>query len=179
VQRIEELKALFVDCEWVVDPKRGGARVLLAWHGCSNTVVDKILQHGVTDVLRTTDGGWFAAGAYLTPEAEYAAFYSNGQSKNFDESKTYCMVLCAAVVGLTYPVTRGKDYDVPPLDISRFHYQYPDMIKRQDKALQQGFDSHFVAISEARGYQVSEVGHWEEDKYLLTLSLFTLGCSSR
>jgi len=177
LQRIEELKALFVDCEWVVDPKLGGTRVLLAWHGCSNTVVDKILQHGVTDVLRTTDGGWFGAGAYLTPEAEYAAFYSAGQ-KTPTAGQTYSMVLCAAVVGLTYPITRKTDYiidDKNTLDISRFHDWYPITAKeleemqkknmkpqRQDKALQQGFDSHFVAISvkgnKKKDYQAAAAG---------------------
>ena len=124
------------------------------------------MLNGVTDVLRTTDGGWFGAGAYLTPEAEYAAKYATGEilpnGQPYDANKTYCIILCAALVGLTYPITRTTDYITDTTnqnDISVFHYAYPAPIaghldKRTDKALKAGFDSHFIAVRVDKGYQV-------------------------
>ena len=77
------------------------------------------------------------------------------------------MVLCAAVVALTYPVTRKKDYiknSRNSCDISRFHCGYPALTEqeetrnREDKALQTGFDSHFVAVRVDKGYQAAAKG---------------------
>ena len=135
------------------------------------TTAAQRMMHGVTDVLRTADGGWFGAGAYLTPEAEYAAKYATGEidKKMKDPNKTYCIILCAAVVGLTYPVTRGTDYVIDEknqYDISVFHDRYPSPIpgklvaQRVDKALKAGFDSHFVAIRVDRDYQVRRSLGW-------------------
>ena len=127
-------------------------------------MADSVLRHGVADVLRTTDGGWFGAGAYLTPQAEYAAMYSSGtiEGKVPAPDSQHVMLLCAVVVANSYPVTRGTDYvrnAENTQDISVFHCAYPartkaDLSKRRDKALMQGFDSHFVAVTVDNGYQV-------------------------
>ena len=78
------------------------------------------------------------------------------------------MVLCAVAVANTYPVTRGTDYvrnAENTEDISRFHCAYPAKnaierrTKRDDKALMQGFDSHFVAVTVGSGYQVCGRGN--------------------
>ena len=110
----------------------------------------------------------------MTPQAEYAAKYATGEIDTIDKkikdpSKTYCIILCAAVVGLTYPVTRGTDYVIDEKnqnEISIFHHRYPSPIagqlvaQRADKALKAGFDSHFVAIRVDRGYQVRRSRCW-------------------
>lgn len=170
--RLAELQHHFAAGEWGHSHDTEGAHVLLAWHGCGAAAADAIVLHGMADVLRSTDGGWFGAGANLAIEEDYAAMFSTGAIYGPVPGKEHVMLLCAAVVAQTYPVTRGTDYIQSAdnmHDISVFHSAYPakteeDLKKRHDKALKRGFDSHFVAIKVERQYQVC---WWEEDVWVV------------
>ena len=52
------------------------ARLMLAWHGCSSAAMQGILTHGTAD-LRSTDGGFFGSGIYVTPHAGLCACSPN------------------------------------------------------------------------------------------------------
>lgn len=182
---LRQLEPLFLHCKWVSSGQRG-ARVLLAWHGCSPEAAHGAILHGLADDYRVRDGGYFGAGTCLTPEAEYASMYSTnelgGQAPIPD--KKYVMLLCAAVVARTYPITRGTDYvrdDNNTRDISTFHYAYPaksaeeERTKRQDKQLRAGFDSHFVGIKMDKQYQVCSSKVLEKKNADRRRSHFTLG----
>jgi len=124
--------------------------------------------------LRQTDGGFFGSGVYLTPNSNYAAVFSTS-GKQANKNGQFTLLLCYAVVGLTYPISRATDYDNPNLyskwSISKYHSAYPipqnaidkancgdesalfdALLVRNDKALKDGFDSHFIAVSEKEYY---------------------------
>jgi len=129
---------------------------------------------------------FFGSGIYITPNIQYAAKYSMGHytlhsSTHLNE---YTILLCVVVVGLTYPISRKTDYTYPDCydtySVSRFHFAHPipeeavvkakegdfslvtvAMKKRHDKALEAGFDSHFVCVSPRKKYQAVQVGSEE------------------
>ena len=49
-------------------PSLKHVKLLLAWHGTAFAIVPSICSHGTAD-LRTTDGGFFGSGTYVTPQA--------------------------------------------------------------------------------------------------------------
>ena len=133
------------------------------FHGCSLKAALAITRTGAAD-LRTTDGGFFGAGIYTTPFPEYAATYSTTGSDDAGQRER-CMVFAKVAVANTYPITRMTDYNHPeaPNAVSKFDYRHPlhfdeatqqfgPPTQRSDKALEPGYDSHFVAIR-APAYQ--------------------------
>ena len=125
---------------------------MIAWHGCSKEAVTGICSYGAAD-LRKLDGGFFGAGIYLTPHAEYACQYSyNGRLP--DEDGLFPVLLCMVVVCNTYPITRKADYAFPDIlcreSVSIFHYYHPipynpekdefelEGVTRADKGLKAG-----------------------------------------
>jgi hypothetical protein len=134
------------------------ANIMWAWHGTSHAAASGICSLGCGD-LRGLDGGWFGAGVYVTGEAEYAAGYSDGSISGTpnapNEQGEYVMLLCQAVVSMTYPVSRETDHDSGE-DLSHFHCNYPRGQARRDKALKGGFDSHFVQVSRADGFHAAK-----------------------
>ena len=58
----------------------------------------------------------------VTPHAEYASYYSPPNKEG-----VRAVIVCLAVAGNTYPVSRKTDYPQPdnfiPGSVSRFHYQ--------------------------------------------------------
>ena len=96
------------------------------------------------------------------------------------------MVFAKVAVANTYPITRDTDYchpDVPdassiPNAVCRFDFRHPlpfnedtrrfgDQRQRQDKALEPGFDSHFVAVRPPGCNAVDDVR--DSDYYELVL----------
>jgi serine/threonine protein kinase len=118
------LERLFVDTD-MASGSGSGVNVALMWHGVpSDAAADAILRMGLSSRVSNEDEGFFGKGVYLTPEAEYAAFYANGQ-KTPTRGATYTLLLCAVCLANPYPLTRAVDYEAstsPP--ISRFHYNY-------------------------------------------------------
>ena len=55
---LQRLASAYSECQ-------GGAKMLLAWMGCSPGVADKICANGVADLCKI-DCGYFGAGIYLT-----------------------------------------------------------------------------------------------------------------
>lgn len=130
-----------------------GVKVTLMWHGVpSSATADDICCTGLSARVSGNDEGFFGKGVYLTPEAEYAAFYANGQ-KTPDPGETYTLLLCAVCVANPYPLTKGWDYDGFNGNISKFHYNYG--APGTAKALYKGFDAHFVAINTKERWQAA------------------------
>ena len=134
----------------------GGAKMVLMWHGVpSEQDADAILATGLSSrVKNNTDGGYFGRGVYLTPQAEYAAFFANGQ-KWAEPGQTFTLLLCAVCIANTYPMTRSVDYAQGAAS-SKFHYNHGHA--NTPKALKSGFDAHFVAISVDNKYQAASNG---------------------
>jgi len=74
--------------------------VIPAWHATKGgqTVIDSICSTGFAS-LATTDGGFFAKGIYVTPNAEYSA-----RVYGTDFKKNGCIILCYVVVANVFPV---------------------------------------------------------------------------
>ena len=133
------------------------------WHGVpSEQVADAILATGLSSRIKgTTDEGFFGKGTYLTPQAEHAALFANGQ-RQLTPGGTFTLLLCAVCIANAYPVTDSEDYADGEL-ISKFHYNYG--YANTPKALKSGFDAHFVAVSEHDDYQAAsnlEHVHYDE-----------------
>lgn len=129
-------------------------KLLFAWHGCNFETAQKIAQSGFAE-LRKVDGGWFGAGIYLTPEAQYAFMYAQSAVSDLSDTKNApCIVGSWVVTGSCYPITRENDYGAGT--ISRFHPMHPFHNSTSlDKALEKGFDAHFASISPDDDYQSS------------------------
>lgn len=130
----------------------GGTKVALMWHGAqSDAAADVILQTGISSCVNSGDSGFFGHGVYLTPEAAYAAFYSNKAPFVRPARGTTCtLVLCAVCLVNPYPLTRGADY-APDSEISYYHFNHDT--DDVGKALKAGFDAHFVGVTP--GYQAA------------------------
>jgi len=154
-----------------LETKLTHTNIMRLWHGCSSQACKAICAGGAKD-LRRTDGGYFGSGIYLTPDCEYAAnWYSAHYPPNKKGEMT--LLLCLVVVGLTYPISRATDYiyaEEPKWwNICKYHSAFPisaEMIEknnmealnnRNDKALKNGFDSHFICVSENNGFQAVNV----------------------
>jgi hypothetical protein len=97
--------------------KYKGVSIIPVFHGCRKQVVYEICETGFAN-LKTTDMGYFGAGIYGTPHAEYAAtVYGDG-----------VVILCYMSVGHAYPVVDG------------------DMEKLMGKSNYANFDSHFIPV---------------------------------
>jgi len=148
--------------------------MIVLWHGCSPSAAISICKGGVKD-LRTTDGGYFGSGIYLTPNLDYAIQQYSSKC-NPDNEGNFAVLLCKAGIARTYPISRATDYpekDVSKLwSISTFHSAHPipkELIEnndiagivnalkttRLDKSLKPGFDSHFIGVSRKIGYQAA------------------------
>lgn len=155
--------------------------IVLGWHGCAREAVDGICSFGAAD-LRRTDGGFFGAGIYLTPHAEYACGYSVG-GKSADKDGTFPVLLCVVAVGNTYPVTRSADYPQASIlekeSVSIFHYLHPipfdfesktydlKSAGRSDKGLKAGFDSHYISVKASADYQAVDTDDYDYDEIVV------------
>jgi len=193
---LQKLKNLFD--EHKLENNLNRANILLMWHGCSPANWRSLCKFGLKD-LRYTDGGFFGSGIYLTSYYEYALKYSTFSNPN--SKQEFTVLLCLAVVGLTYPVSRKTDYAFPDdlgnsWDISNFHYCHPfptqvieearkgnleplktyklQKGKRYDKALQPGFDSHYVCVSTGHKYQAVIAAHADCDELVVKEEAQTL-----
>jgi hypothetical protein len=147
------LQRLFVDTD--MGPSSGaGAKIELMWHSVPSAAgADAIFKTGLSSRVSNQDEGYFGKGVYLTPEAEYAAFYANGQAPP-KRGATYTLLLCAVCLAAPYPLTRGVDYErTSSPAISKFHYNYGAV--GTAKALAGGSDAHFVAVSVREGWQAA------------------------
>ena len=140
--------------------------VMPVWHGTA--AAQSICTHGAAD-LRRVDGGFFGAGIYSTPHAEYACTYC---SPNTAGDRTVLLQL--VLTGNTYPISRQTDYEHPDKiiggSVSCFHFQHPvpydpetgkfdtrtANLHKSDKGMKAGFDSHFVSVSKKMQYQATD-----------------------
>lgn len=121
----------------IVDPK-----FIFVWHGGPFQYLHRIACTGPRK-LRNTDGGFFGAGIYTTPEAWYASMYS---AIDADPNIEQGVILFAATVGKPYVITRESDYPHPHWTnegepVSKFFSPDP----HQGIALMPGVDTHYVA----------------------------------
>ena len=132
------------------------ANMMLLWHGCPPSKIERICNTGCAD-LATTDAGFFGRGVYCTPEADYAAYYATMHDPVDGE---YVMLLNVVVVGVTYVISRKTDYRDPtgaPTQFSRFYFQQKERKFTGGMALESnGYDSHFVAVSKRMFYQADD-----------------------
>jgi len=150
---------------FIKDESRKLANIMLMWHGCSEKSCFEICKGGIAD-LRRTDGGFFGSGIYLTSYCEYALRYSTGTfNGGQNPNGEYVVLLCLATVGLTYVISRKTDYPNNS-SLSKFHYKYPNG-ERNDKALEAGFDSHYVCVSRQNGYQAVRAEDADYDELVL------------
>jgi hypothetical protein len=156
------LEGFFAESDVQAQPR--SAKVALMWHGVpSDDVAYSIFRSGLSSrVSISNDQGFLGKGVYLTPEAEYAAFYANEQAQPM-AGETYTLVLCAACFANAYPVTRGVDYarDDANGDIDACKFSFNFGAHDTPKALKPGHDAHFIAISVAadtngKPYQVAK-----------------------
>lgn len=115
--------------EWTDLPK-SYANVLPVWHGASWQAIDGISVHGFASLVNAdaADPGWFVNGRYTTAEAEYACMFASDYPTPQPPNATgeWVVLLCAAVVGLAYPITPGRaDFPtgpLPPIEASQCKY---------------------------------------------------------
>ena len=123
----------------------GDCGVVLAWHGCSLEASDNILRIGLsTRMPLLRDAGFFGHGAYLSPQADYAAEHYGASEQAGDEG-VRVLILCAVALGRVYPVTQ-QDYRAP----GECHYR--------GRHLREGYDSHFVPIRVDRDFEAAAPG---------------------
>lgn len=158
----KRLEDFFAESDVQAQPR--SVKVALMWHGVtSDDVAYSIFRSGLSSrVSISNDQGFFGKGVYLTPEAEYAAFYANKQRQP-TAGETYTLILCAACFANAYPVTRGADYarDDANDDIDSCKFSFKFGAHHMPKALKQGHDAHFIPISVAadtngKPYQAAE-----------------------
>jgi len=164
---IKKLKKLFIQQNVF---KR--TNFLLTFHGTSTTLCDSICQVGLQN-LRSNDGGWFGAGIYVTPDIDYAIKVYSQKEENPAPNGERCVLVCLCVVGITYPLTVCSD-DFPGYPAqniySKYHCDYPkENGIRTDKAIKNGYDSHFIGVSLEMNYNVPEIVK-ESNYYELVLS---------
>ena len=148
----QRLTPCFTETEFHHQSASSQVNVALMWHGVpSESIADAILATGLSSRVSDKDEGYFGKGVYLTPQAEYAAFYAN-KAQQPKRGETYTLLLCAVCVANVYPVSRLVDY-AKGADISKFHYDHGD--HGTAKALKGGFDAHFVAVRMSENYQAS------------------------
>ena len=73
---------------------------------------------------------------------------------------TGCLIFAVVAVGNTYILSRETDYKEADGSLGRFchfDYRYPTGESGNGKALQKGFDSHFVSVSAKEGYQIDDI----------------------
>ncbi|EGD78403.1 hypothetical protein PTSG_09099 [Salpingoeca rosetta] len=134
--------------------------VLIGFHGCAEDVADNITATGTTNLSSPEDPGFFGAGIYLTPQANYAAGYSTrlltGHWRAPNTDGEHLMLLCAVSVGLAYPVTRRADYTgkMPPLWDATNNMLIPtcDFF---GKPLHRGCDTHYAQVTKSMHYQAT------------------------
>jgi hypothetical protein len=157
VRLMAELKELFIGG---VGGKKQ-ANVLHVFHGTRVELVPTILDTGLLKLQRE-DEGFFGHGCYTTPSIEYAARYASGELcgdgllRATDVRGCWPVVMFAAVVGVTYPVTRASAYPAPGRADGHSKYF--------GRALRSGVvDTHLVPVNRRHGFEACPV---DEADYL-------------
>lgn len=137
------LKTLFHP---VAHGESGNPRTLTVYHGCRASVARKIVATGFTN-WATEDAGYFGHGIHVTPNAEYACEYAMKKAEPFspEHPDWFSVLLCTAVVGLVYPVTRQVDYTQTPKGHSDLY----------GKPLKSPYDAHFALVHHKYGYEAA------------------------
>ncbi|EGD80081.1 hypothetical protein PTSG_10355 [Salpingoeca rosetta] len=139
--------------------------VLVGWHGCGEAVTDSIIATGTASLRTSNDVGYFGAGIYLTPQANYAAGYSTrlmtGNWRQPNANGEHVLLLCAAGVGLAYPITRRTDY-------TRKIPKMPKVCDYYGQPLYSGCDSHYVQVTRSNKFQAADVpGTFDFEEYVM------------
>ena len=143
---LDILNALFHP---VLPAARRGPRTLTVYHGCRASAARKIVNSGFFD-LAMMDAGFFGRGIYVTPNAEYACQYATGcfaakEAHSKEHPNWFPVLLCTAVVGHVYPVTRQIDYQSSSGHSSLF-----------GKPLKTGYDAHFALVHHMNNYEAAQ-----------------------
>ncbi len=133
--------------------------------GCDEAVADSITASGTANLSSADDPGYFGAGIYLTPQANYAAGYSTrlatGNWRPPNDCGEHVLLLCAVSTGLTYPITRDTDYpsEGPDMDTCDF----------LGRKLKNGCDSHYIQVSRRMAFQSTTVpGKFDFEEYVVS-----------
>ena len=154
-------------------------RTLTVYHGCRASTARKIANVGFVD-LSAQDSGFFGHGIYASPNAEYACQYATGthcpatEPHSPEHPDWFAVLLCTAVVGLVYPVTRQVDYEQAAEGHSKLYGQ----------PLKPRYDAHFALVHSRFGYEassppgVAQYGELCVSQYAALLPLAILWVSS-
>jgi len=80
-------------CEQTFAGVCDNTKVMLAWHGTGANAVESVCRDGPR-AFRTTDGGYFGAGAYFAVECAYASRYSEMKGSNTDDEFAVILFGC-------------------------------------------------------------------------------------
>jgi GTPase SAR1 family protein len=129
-----------------------GTRGVRVFHGTSFEALEGIAAHGLRDLRRPSDVGWFGAGVYGTMDPSYAMMYASGAMNGGlpNERPVVLVGWCAA--SMVYPITRDADYrnvtitsdDGIPTKVDVCAYF--DAEGRRGTALRSGHDAHIVFV---------------------------------
>ncbi|CUG89635.1 poly (ADP-ribose) polymerase, putative [Bodo saltans] len=118
----------------------------MAWHGVDNT--NDHVFHICRDGLRGTSDAYFGKGSYVTPEAAYAAKYSD-----YGDDDECAVILCVVSATQVYPVTVKEDYrtlDEEALveENVRGFSKYFSRDREHPIALKPFSNAHFIPVKE-------------------------------
>jgi hypothetical protein len=116
------------------------------FHGPRIKHVVSICKNGPVSTGQT-DPGYFGSGCYSTLNIEYAIKYAHGLfdhpfRRAIPTDGRFPVIMFAASVGMTYPVTRETDYDPGKARSELF-----------GGPLKKGYDCHVACVSENAGFQ--------------------------
>ncbi|EGD78593.1 hypothetical protein PTSG_09285 [Salpingoeca rosetta] len=137
--------------------------ILVGFHGCDEAVADSISACGAANFSSPGDRGFFGSGIYLTPQTSYAAGYStrvllNGDLRSSNANGEHVMLLCAASVGLAYPITRAADYPHGSNECSYY-----------GKPFDESQDTHYAQVTRATNLQATPTpGTFAFEEYVVS-----------
>jgi len=145
VQLIQTMKRHFKTEQWA-EIGRGCANVLPVWHGAHESAIRGISEVGFAALVRddADDPGWHSNGRYNTLEAGLAALYATDypEPKAPNADGEFCVLLSAAVVGLAYPITPGRE-DFPTGSLPPTN---PENCRFYGRGFNAPCDTHIAAI---------------------------------
>jgi hypothetical protein len=122
-----------------------GAKEILAWVGCPEGTVDKIVEKGFE-----VGNGSFGFGVQnVALQGEYACLCATNELSltelPLERGTTCCVVLSWVCVGAVYPLTRACDYDHLSEGPSRF---------AENSSLQVGYTAHLAGVAQALEFEI-------------------------
>jgi hypothetical protein len=93
-------------CQLKASGTDGRVRLFWMFHGCRSVEAANSIADSGFERLQSTDSGYFGAGIYVTPQADYAARVY-GRAADDDDNCCACIVLSCAITLNVLPVLRS------------------------------------------------------------------------